>query len=276
MPERHPLRDKLHDIIFETDTRAGRIFEFFIITCIILSVIVVMLITVKSINEVYGELLYGIEWFFTLLFTIEYLLRLYCVRRHVRYATSFFGIIDFLAVIPTYIRFFFPGPGYLIFIRILRVLRILRILKILPYIGDANLMMLAFRRSSRKIIVFLFTIVASVVILGSIMYVIEAKAGSGFTSIPESVYWAVVTLTTVGYGDISPVTPLGQFVASVIMVLGYSIIAVPSGIVTVEMTRIKHLDLSNLFRTCPSCNAKGHEDDASFCKFCGAKLQRIA
>ncbi|NGX42671.1 MAG: Cyclic nucleotide-gated potassium channel [Chlamydiae bacterium] len=270
MQQRKTWRAKLHEIMFETNTHAGKTFEIFIIIAIFLSIAVVMLDSVKAISQNYEEQLHSMEWGFTLLFTVEYLARLYCTNKPLKYATSFIGVVDLLAILPTYLIVFFHGTEYLLIIRSLRVLRIFRILKILQYVGEANLLMRALRESSRKIIVFLFALLTLVVILGSMMYVLEAKADSGFTSIPESVYWAVVTLTTVGYGDISPQTFLGQFLASIIMVLGYSIIAVPTGIVSVGISRAMKRTLPP--RTCPTCSAKSHEDDASYCKHCGSKL----
>jgi voltage-gated potassium channel len=209
------------------------------------------------------------EWFFTILFTIEYVLRLYSVGRPHRYATSFFGIVDLLAVLPTYFSVFFPGSQYLLVIRILRVLRIFRVFKLVQYLGEANLLIQALRASRRKITVFLFTVATLVVVFGALMYLIE-DASSGFTSIPASIYWAVVTLTTVGYGDISPKTPVGQALSVLIMIIGYGIIAVPTGIVTVELSQAFKKKLST--QACPECSREGHDSDATHCKFCGAKL----
>ena len=262
-------KDKLYRIIFESDTPQGKLFDVILIVSILLSVIVVMLDSVKRINVSYGMLLYGIEWFFTILFTIEYILRLFCSKRPVGYALSFFGVVDLLAILPTYGSLLIPGSRYLIVIRILRVLRIFRILKLVQYVSEAGLLMRALYASRRKIIVFLFTVLTLVVIFGSLMYVIEGKE-NGFTSIPRSIYWAIVTLTTVGYGDISPKTNLGQTIAAFVMILGYAIIAVPTGIVTVELSRAKEIKDSN--KLCPRCNRRDHEPDANFCKNCGEKL----
>lgn len=267
--DRARWRQVLHTVIFEADTPAGKTFDLLLIISILLSVTAVMLDSIGAVRAVYGELFYGIEWFFTLLFTVEYVLRLLCVGRPSNYATSFFGVVDLLAIAPTYLSLVLPGSQYLLSIRILRILRIFRILKLVPYLGEAKLLMQALRASGRKIAVFLYTVLTLVVIFGSFMYVIEGEA-SGFTSIPRSVYWAIVTLTTVGYGDISPQTNLGQMVASIVMICGYAIIAVPTGIVTVEMTHAFGKTVST--QACPMCSAEGHDVDAVHCKYCGAQL----
>ena len=261
---RAPWRDALHEIIFEAETPAGKWFDILLIVSILASVLTVMLDSVSGITIQYGTLLYGIEWFFT----IEYILRLTCVGRPLLYATSFFGVVDLLAIVPTYISLFIPGSEYFLVIRILRILRIFRVLKLVQYMSEALLLMRALRASSRKVIVFLFTVFTLVIILGSMMYLIEG-AENGFTSIPRSIYWAIVTLTTVGYGDISPQTNLGQMLAAFIMILGYSIIAVPTGIVTVELS---HLSQKKATKTCKECSAEGHDANADLCKFCGAEL----
>jgi voltage-gated potassium channel len=263
------LRSRLHESIFEADTPVGKLFDVLLIVSIILSVIMVMLDSVGSIRASYGRLLYFGEWFFTILFTIEYLLRLYSVGRPAAYATSFFGIIDLLAVLPTYLSIFFPGTQYFLIIRILRVLRIFRVLKLVQYLGEARMLSQALRASRRKITVFLFGVLTVVVIFGALMYLIE-DPDSGFTSIPQSIYWTIVTLTTVGYGDISPQTVLGQTIASLIMIIGYGIIAVPTGIVTAELSQFYKKSIST--QACPECSAEGHDKDAVFCKFCGSQL----
>jgi len=262
-------RLKLHEIIFEADTPAGKLFDIILIVCIVLSVIVVLLDSVNAIQHVYGTNLFLLEWFFTILFSIEYFLRILTVGRPIRYITSFYGVIDFLAIIPTYISLVIPGTQYLIVIRILRILRIFRVLKLVQYVSEAKVLMQAFRASRRKITVFLFAVFTMVIIFGSLMYVIEGEA-NGFTSIPKSIYWAIVTLTTVGYGDISPQTNIGQTIAALIMILGYSIIAVPTGIVTVEMASASRKNITT--QSCPQCNAEGHDSDAEYCKYCGTKL----
>jgi voltage-gated potassium channel len=264
-----PLRSRLHEIIFEADTPAGKLFDVLLIVSIVLSVVMVMLDSVGSIQVKYGRLLFIGEWFFTILFTIEYLLRLYSVGRPLAYATSFFGIIDLMAVLPTYLSILFPGTQYFLVIRILRVLRIFRVLKLVQYLGEARMLSQALQASRRKIIVFLFVVLTLVVLFGSLMYVIEDPR-NGFTSIPRSIYWAIVTLTTVGYGDISPQTGLGQAVSAIIMIIGYGIIAVPTGIVTAELTQVYKRNIST--QACQECSAEGHDSDAKFCKYCGARL----
>jgi voltage-gated potassium channel len=262
-------RETLFVIIFKADTPAGKWFDVLLIASIVSSVVAVMLDSVSTISSAYGVQLYGIEWFFTILFTVEYILRLACVKSPFKYATSFFGIIDLLAILPTYLSFLFPGSQYLIVIRILRVLRIFRVLKLVQYIRETNVLLKAFRASSRKIIVFLFAVLTLVIIFGSLMYMVEGEE-HGFTSIPRSIYWAIVTLTTVGYGDISPRTGLGQAIAAMIMIIGYSIIAVPTGIVTVEISRATQESKSRT--ACPGCAADAHDPDAAFCKYCGTTL----
>jgi len=260
----------IHEIIFEADTTAGKAFDILLIISIILSVLAVTMESVTSVRMEWGEELYYIEWWFTLLFTFEYILRLLCVGRPLRYATSFFGVVDLLAVAPTYISLFFPAGHYLTVIRILRVLRVFRILKLAHHLGEARLLMEALQRSRRKITVFIFTVMTIVVIVGSIMYVVEGEE-NGFTSIPRGIYWAIVTLTTVGYGDISPKTPFGQVIASIVMIMGYAIIAVPTGIVTAEMSQQGFRQKVST-QACPQCSLEGHDSDAKHCKWCGAKI----
>jgi voltage-gated potassium channel len=266
--KRAQWRDNLHAVIFEAETPSGKWFDILLIASILISVFTVMLDSVTSINLRFGAFLTAVEWFFTIVFSIEYILRLICVGRPFLYATSFFGVVDLMAIIPTYMSLFLPGSEYLIVVRILRILRIFRVLKLVQYLGEAIILMKALRASSRKIVVFLFTVLTLVIILGSLMYLIEG-AEHGFTSIPRSIYWAIVTLTTVGYGDISPQTNIGQLLASFIMILGYSIIAVPTGIVTVELSQVSSRKTT---RSCRECSAEGHDIDAEFCKYCGAKL----
>ncbi|MGA1199708.1 MAG: ion transporter, partial [Candidatus Latescibacterota bacterium] len=234
-PDTH-WRARLHEVIFEAETRLGRLFDVVLMACIIVSVLVVMLDSVKSIRDAWGDVFFVLEWAFTILFTLEYVLRLISIGQPIMYARSFFGVVDLLAILPTYMSLIFPGSHYLLAIRLLRVLRIFRVLKIVQYVGEANHLLQALRASQRKITVFLFTVVTLSIIFGSIIYVVE-DPNDGFTSIPRSVYWAIVTLTTVGYGDISPKTDLGQAIAAVIMILGYGIIAVPTGIVSAEFAQ---------------------------------------
>ncbi len=260
-------RESLNEIIFGSETRLGKVFDVVLIISIICSVIAVMLGSVTQIYLQYSEILFYIEWFFTLLFTLEYALRLISVRRPLRYTLSFFGLVDFLSIIPTYLSFLFPSIKYMLVIRILRLLRVFRIFKLSAYMGEAQTLMSALSKSWRKILVFLYTILTLVVVFGSMMYVVEGSE-SGFTSIPKSVYWAIVTLTTVGYGDIAPQTPLGQMIAALIMIMGYGIIAVPTGIYSAELIKTyKPERISN--NACPACGETGHDYDAEYCKYCG-------
>jgi len=263
------FRHRLHEIIFEADTRAGKWFDVVLILSILGSVLVVMLDSVSAFSSRYGLSLYGLEWGFTLMFTVEYLLRLACVSRPLGYAFSFLGVVDLLAILPTYVSLLVPGSQYLIVVRVLRVLRVFRVFKLVNYIGEASVLIRALRASQRKITIFLLTVLTLVVIFGSLMYLIEGPK-YGFTSIPRSVYWAIVTMTTVGYGDISPKTSPGQALASLIMVLGYAIIAVPTGIVTSELSLAGRKAVST--QVCPACMAEGHEPDAVFCKYCSERL----
>lgn len=264
-----PVKQTLYEIIFEADTPAGKLFDVILIALIVSSVLTVMADSVASVSTRYRPLLRSLEWSFTILFTVEYALRLSCVQKPLRYAASFLGIIDLLAILPTYLSLMVPGTQYLIVIRVLRVLRIFRIFKLAYYLGEADILMRALQDSRRKITVFLVTVITLVIIFGSLIYLIEG-ARNGFTSIPKSIYWAIVTLTTVGYGDISPKTNLGQCLASLIMILGYGIIAVPTGIVTAELTRRSDRKVST--QVCPSCLSEGHDTNARFCKFCSARL----
>ncbi|MEE9542737.1 MAG: ion transporter [Thermodesulfobacteriota bacterium] len=265
-----PLRLILQQTIFEAETRAGKIFDILLIISILCSVAAVMLDSVISIRARYGDILHDVEWFFTILFTIEYILRLACVGRPLKYATSFFGAVDLVSIVPTYLSLLLPGSQFLLVIRILRVLRIFRVLKFVQYLEESRLLMEALRESRKKITVFLFTVLTLVVILGSIMYLIEGEA-NGFTSIPRSIYWAIVTLTTVGYGDISPNTFPGQVLASFIMLLGYGIIAVPTGMVTARVAMaVRNKKVST--HACPECTTEGHDYDAKYCKCCGEEL----
>jgi voltage-gated potassium channel len=264
------FKAKTHEVIFEADTPSGKFFDVVLIALIVMSVATVMLDSVDSYRNTYGRLFYRLEWIFTILFTIEYGLRLLCIERPARYAVSFFGIVDLLAILPTYLSLLVTGSHYLLVIRLLRVLRVFRVLKIVHYVGEADMLMEAIQNSRRKITIFLFTVFTLATIAGSLMYVIEGAA-SGFTSIPKSIYWSVVTLTTVGYGDISPQTPLGQALATVIMLLGYGIIAVPTGIVTAEITRVSSYK-NMAVRACQACGGEFHARDAKFCKHCGEKL----
>ena len=272
MPERKPqsdqrLRYRLHEIIFEADTPAGKLFDVILILSIIISVIVVMLDSVAALQLSYGRLFLQLEWLFTILFTIEYALRLSCIGRPLKYAGSFYGIVDLLSILPSYISLLLPAGKYLLVIRILRLLRVFRVLKLVQYVGESAFLQRALWASRRKIVVFLLSVFLLMVIFGSVMYIVEGPE-HGFTSIPRSIYWAIVTMTTVGYGDISPRTNLGQAIASLVMILGYGIIAIPTGIVTSELAFKRSIST----QACPECSAEGHDVNAKHCKFCGASL----
>ena len=262
-------RRVLHETIFEADTLKGRVFDVVLIWCICLSVCAAILESVPSVRAEYGESLYRVEWAFTILFTIEYLLRLVAVRNPVRYAASFFGVVDLLAILPTYLSLLVPGTQYILVVRVLRLLRVFRIFKLVEHLREAAVITTALRASRRKISVFLTTVLLLVIIIGTLIYVVEGEE-NGFTSIPVSVYWAIVTLTTVGYGDLAPKTPLGQALAAAVMIIGYAIIAIPTGIVTVEMSRATAHPVST--QACPDCGKQGHDYDAAHCKYCGAAL----
>ncbi len=262
-------RHQLHDIIFEADTPAGKTFDLVLIFLIVLSVFAVMLETVATIRASYGPILRVAEWVFTILFTIEYVLRLISVKRAWRYAVSFFGIVDVVAILPTYMSLFLPGGQALLVVRGLRLLRAFRVLKLAHHVKEAAVLMRVMKASRYKFTVFIATVITLVIIMGSLIYLIEG-AERGFTSIPRSIYWAIVTVTTVGYGDIAPQTNIGQIVAAIAMLLGYAIIAVPTGIVTVELGRQSRAEVST--QVCRTCTKEGHEWDAVHCKFCGAKL----
>lgn len=264
-----PWRLALNDIIFGAESKAGKLFDVVLILAILLSVVAVMLESVGSVVANYRPQLIGIEWFFTLLFTLEYGLRLVSVRHPMKYATSFYGIVDLLSIIPTYLSLLIPGINSLLVIRILRILRVFRVLKLIRYVSEAEMLMQALRAGKRKILVFLYSVVTMVVVFGAFMYLIEGPE-AGFTSIPKSVYWAIVTLTTVGYGDITPVTPFGQFLSTAVMITGYAIIAVPTGIYTAELATQLRIQRDN--RSCPGCGKTGHEADAEFCRFCGEEM----
>ena len=262
------FREKVRLIIFEADTRTGKWFDELLIVAILASVGLVLLESVASIRAEYAEAIYIAEWALTILFLLEYLLRLYTVQHPLKYATSFFGVVDLLAILPSFIELAIPGTHYLVVIRVLRVIRVFRILKLANHLREARLLGQALHASKRKIQVFMLSVAILVVILGSLMYLIEGEE-HGYSSIPKAMYWAIVTLTTVGYGDISPKTPMGQALASIVMVLGYAIIAVPTGIVSAEIAQAK-ADSRVSTRCCIECNREGHDPDAEFCKFCGA------
>lgn len=265
-----PLRARLHEIIFEADTRTGKAFDVVLLVAIVASVVAVMLESVAEIERSWGTELRGLEWFFTVLFSVEYLLRLYSVRQPLRYATSFFGIVDLLAILPTYLSLVVAGTQSLLVIRILRLLRVFRVFKMARYLGEANMLLVALRHSARKVAVFVGTVLTLVVIVGAVMSLVE-HGRPGFESIPAAIYWAIVTLTTVGYGDVVPTTALGQTLAATVMILGYGIIAVPTGIVTVELQAAYHRR-SVSTQACRACSRDGHDADAVHCKYCGTEL----
>jgi voltage-gated potassium channel len=271
MVQRHPWRNWLYVVIFESHTAAGKMFDVALLIVILSSVIAVALESVAAIRQAYGTELRLLEWVFTGVFTVEYALRLASARHPFRYAFSFFGIVDLLAVVPSYLSLMIPGAQSLLAVRVLRLIRVFRILKLGEYFSQAQVLGHALRTGRPKIIVFLTGVATVVVTAGAAMHLIEGEE-AGFTSIPKSMYWAIVTLTTVGYGDIAPVTPLGQTVAACLMILGYGVIAVPTGIVTVELVRAERFGPNA--RQCPSCSRSGHDSDAAHCKHCGAALTR--
>jgi len=260
----------LYEIIFEADTKAGRMFDIILLLSILTSVLVVMLESVSTFSERVHAWLYGLEWFFTILFSLEYIARLLVVLNRKKYIFSFFGIVDLISILPMYLVYFIPGSLSLLVIRSIRLLRIFRILKLVSFVGESQNLIMALRASRQKIIVFVTTVTTVVIISGTLMFLVEGPE-HGFSNIPISLYWAIVTMTTVGYGDISPQTPLGQAIASLIMIMGYAIIAVPTGIVSAEMMHMK-LTTKVSTQVCPHCLKEGHEADAAYCKYCGEKL----
>ena len=263
------LRNRIHIIVEGTDTRLGKIFDVILLIAILASVGVVMLDSVLYIRLQYGTLFFYAEWFFTLLFTIEYLLRLFSAPNRLRYVFSFFGVVDLLSVLPSYLSLMFVGVQYLLVVRILRILRVFRVLGLKAYMQQAGFLASALKTSQQKITVFFLSLVLLVTIFGAVIYVVEG-AENGFTSIPVSIYWAVVTVTTTGYGDMSPKTPIGQAIASMVMITGYAIIAVPTGIFTAELARNMRPQLSPI--ACPNCGKFGHAVNATFCDRCGHAL----
>lgn len=271
-----PLQQAIFDVIFGYESRAGRWFDIALIVLILSSVTAVLADSVASIHSNYGGLIYRLEWAFTLIFTLEYFLRIYSTPNKRAYLFSFYGIIDLFSILPTYLAFIFPSAAYLLVIRIMRVLRIFRILKLFRYIGEANLLYAALLQARRKIFVFLFSVLVLIIIFGALMFVIEGPE-NGFTNIPVSIYWAIVTITTVGYGDIAPQTSLGQFVAAFAMICGYAIIAVPTGIIGAElMQQVQRSNQRNnsVSSTCSGCKNTNHDLDARFCKYCGQEVIR--
>jgi len=265
------MREKLYEIIFGTDTPAGKNFDLILIYTISLSVLALMLDSLSGLNATWRHFLSITEWTFTLVFTIEYLVRLYCSPNRWHYARSFYGIIDLLSILPSYLSLFYPGANYLLMIRLLRVLRVFRVLKLVRYLSEANSLVRAMYTSRRKIFVFFFVVVILATIFGSLMFIVEGPA-NGFSSIPRSIYWTIVTITTVGYGDITPHTVLGQIIASLAMLTGYSIIAVPTGIFTAELAH--ELQKERNLIVCANCGKQGHDKDAHFCSRCGSSVSQ--
>jgi len=267
-----PLREKLHEIIFEADTPMGKAFDVGLLILILASVLTVVLESIPSLNDRYHTIFLSLEWIFTILFTIEYILRLYCVYKPIKYATSFFGIVDLLAVLPTYLSLLLAGSQYLLVIRALRLLRVFRIFKLSHFLREGYVLISALRASRAKITVFISFVLVAVTIIGSIMYLVEGGQDSGFSSIPKAIYWAIVTLTTVGYGDITPLTNFGQFLSAMVMILGYAVIAVPTGIVSAELIQSQRDAKKMTNQACRHCGMEGHTNDAVFCKYCGERL----
>jgi voltage-gated potassium channel len=265
------FKERLFIIIFGSDTFLGKLFDIILLWAILLSVLIVMLESVNDIKVNYGEILYILEWFFTILFSLEYIARLYASPKPWKYVFSFFGIIDLLSILPTFLGLIFTGAHSLVVIRSIRLLRVFRVLKMARYLGEASSLMGALKASRAKIIVFIGALFSMTVVLGTIMYLIEGGE-NGFTSIPRSIYWAVVTLTTVGYGDIAPQTTLGQIVATAIMILGYGIIAVPTGIVSAEISNQRHIMAKTKAVKCPKCGATDHREIATHCYSCGSSI----
>lgn len=265
------LKKKIFAIIFGTDTPAGKAFDVVLLALIILSVIVVVLESVSTLRDANRDVFISAEWFFTIVFTLEYLLRIFTAPKPWKYITSFFGIIDLLAILPTYFGLLFDTSTFLLTIRALRLVRLFRVFKLARYVRESSILIRALQQSFRKIVIFLGAVLTLVLILGSLMYLIEGEE-NGFTSIPQSIYWAIVTITTVGYGDIAPATVLGKILASISMLTGFAIIAVPTGIITGEISRaVKSSNLESR-RTCVECKRNDHDPDASYCKSCGGKL----
>jgi len=268
--QENTLRESLREIIFGTDTPAGRAFDIALLIVIIASVGNLMLISVGQIEARFGVTLHLLEWVFTALFSIEYLTRIYAARRRWAYITSFYGLIDLISVLPLYLAMLLPSAHYFVAVRVLRVMRIFRVLKLVRYANDANTLTRSLLHAQRKVQIFLGLLTLITIILGSVMYVVEGPE-HGFTSIPRSMYWAIVTITTVGYGDIAPGTPIGQALAGVAILFGYALLAVTGGIITAELTNETRVERQR--RQCPYCERSGHEVDAKYCKFCGGDLE---
>jgi len=265
-------RHKLHEILYEADTPMGKLFSIILFIVILASIVLVMLESVESFDSKYHKFLNISEWVITILFSIEYIARIVAIKKPFKYIFSFYGIIDFLSTIPKYLSIIFVGTHSLVALRALRLMRVFRILKLARFMGESTNFVRALKTSRAKIAVFLSFVLILCIVLGTVMYLVESNKDSGFTSIPRSVYWAIVTLTTVGYGDIAPITPFGQFIASIIMIMGYGIIAVPTGIVSSEMTKTNKRSIDTNTQACPSCLAESHRENAEFCYECGERL----
>lgn len=269
---RRPFRDRVHEIIFEADTPTGKFFDIALLVLIVLSVITVMLESSEEWSSQYGNVFVALEWFFTIVFTLEYIIRIYVTIRPWKYILSFYGIVDLMAIVPTYLSLVISGTQYFVIIRILRLLRVFRIFKLGKYLSEGAQLRQAMIASRNKITVFLFVVTLLVILIGALMYLIEGGVNEGFSSIPRAVYWAIVTLTTVGYGDITPATDVGQFLSAMVMILGYAIIAVPTGIVTNEIIASSQKRMRTNTQVCRFCVKEGHDDDATYCKYCGGRL----
>lgn len=268
--KRNRRKEKIHEIIFEADTPMGKLFDVVLLIAILASLIVVVLESVNSLSFQYAELFFWAEWFFTILFTLEYALRIYCIYRPAKYIFSFYGIVDFLAILPAYLSLVIAGSQYFVVIRGLRLIRVFRIFKLGHFLNEGELIIRALKSSRAKILVFLTFISLVTVVIGALMYMVEGGQNDSFSSIPRGIYWAIVTLTTVGYGDITPVTAFGQLLSALVMILGYAVLAVPTGIVSAEM--VNDMRGRNNTQACRFCGREGHTDDARFCKYCGEVL----
>ncbi len=268
-------RHKLHEVLYEADTPIGKLFSIILFIVILASIVLVMLESVDSFDSKYHNFLNISEWIITILFSVEYIARIVAVKKPFKYIFSFYGIIDLLSTIPKYLSIIFVGSHSLVALRALRLMRVFRILKLARFIGESTNFVRALKTSRAKIAVFLSFVLILCIVLGTVMYLVESDQDSGFTSIPRSVYWAIVTLTTVGYGDIAPITPFGQFIASIIMIMGYGIIAIPTGIVSAEMTKPHRKSIQTNTQSCPNCLAESHRDNAEFCYECGERLNDV-
>lgn len=263
------LRQRLNTVIFGTDTPAGQRFDMILIWAILISVALVMMNSVDEINQQHGDLFYAMEWGFTVMFTVEYLIRIYCSPRPIKYIFSFYGLVDLLSILPTYLELVYEGANSFLVIRLLRVLRVFRVLRLIRFMSEGNILLRSMYQSRRKILIFFFGVLVLSTIFGTLMFLVEGP-NNGFTSIPKSIYWTIVTITTVGYGDITPHTVLGQVISTAAMLTGYSIIAIPTGILTAELAT--EIQRDRIGRSCAGCKKSGHDRDALHCKFCGNKL----